>query len=124
MTEGGRGAAPRRRSLRHHRAECGDLRDAPWPDGASEFVDVYREQALAAGVRYAVMVVNAYAGMPFSLLERAFAGVMLRDDPDAEHFDPRTVELKFALDGENGIFLPFAKAIKQELVMRYRLEIF
>jgi hypothetical protein len=85
---------------------AGDLRDAPWPDGATEFVDLHRDEALAAGVRYAVMVVNNYAGMPFSLLERGFAGLMLRDDPGGEQFDPRTVDLKFALDGENGVFLP------------------
>jgi hypothetical protein len=72
---------------------AGDLRDAPWPDGATEFVDVYRDVALASGVRYAVMVVNAYAGMPFSQLERGFAGLMLRDDAQGWHFDPRTVEL-------------------------------
>jgi hypothetical protein len=85
---------------------AGDLRDAPWPDGATEFVDVYRDVALASGVRYAVMVVNAYAGMPFSQLERGFAGLMLRDDAQGWHFDPRTVELKFALQGEHGIYLP------------------
>jgi len=31
---------------------------------------------------------------------------MLRDDPEGHHFDPRTVELKFAIDGENGVFMP------------------
>ncbi|QSQ24477.1 hypothetical protein JY651_05860 [Pyxidicoccus parkwayensis] len=86
----------------------GDLRDAPFPDGASEFVDVDRVLALAQGLRYAVMVVNNYAGLPFSSLERAFAGLMLRDDVQGKHFDPRTVELKFALQGDNGIFLPLA----------------
>lgn len=85
---------------------AGDLRDAPWPDGATEFVDLHREPARAAGVRYAVMVVNNYAGMPFSKLERGFAGLMLRDSDAGRHFDPRTVELKFALDGDNGVFLP------------------
>jgi hypothetical protein len=35
---------------------AGDLRDGPWPDGATEFVDLHRDQALAAGARYAVMV--------------------------------------------------------------------
>ena len=85
---------------------AGDLRDGPWPGGATEFVDMDCAAALASGVRYAVMVVNNYAGMPFSLLERAFAGLMLRDDPEGRHFDPRTVALKFALGGENGVFLP------------------
>jgi hypothetical protein len=31
---------------------------------------------------------------------------MLRDSADGPHFDPRTVELKFALQGEHGVFMP------------------
>ncbi|HEX3764838.1 MAG TPA: MXAN_6230/SCO0854 family RING domain-containing protein [Kofleriaceae bacterium] len=84
----------------------GDLRAGPFPDGASEFVDVDRRRAQAADVRYAVMVVNNYAGMPFAQLERGFAGLMLRDDAGGEHFDPRTVALRFDLAGGNGIFVP------------------
>jgi Prokaryotic RING finger family 4 len=84
----------------------GDMRNAPFPDGASELVDVDWDRALAAGARYAVMVVNNYSGMPFSLLERGFAGLMLRDDVGGLHFDPRTVELKFDLQGENGVYMP------------------
>ncbi|MBK7537623.1 MAG: hypothetical protein IPI49_20070 [Myxococcales bacterium] len=84
----------------------GDFTSAPWPDGAAEFVDFDRARALAAGYRYAVMVVNAYAGLPFSALPRATAGVMLRDGADGDVFDPRTVELAFALGGEHGIFMP------------------
>lgn len=95
---------------------AGDLQDGPWPDGATEFVDLHRGQALAAGVRYAVMVVNNYRGMPFSRLERGFAGVMLRDDPGGRHFDPRTVQLKFALDGENGVFLPMVLDLRDSVL--------
>lgn len=84
----------------------GDLRDAPFPDGASEFVDLDLARARAQGMRFAVMVVNAYAGMTFSTLERCFAGLMLRNSADGLHFDPRTVELKFALQGEHGVFMP------------------
>ncbi len=84
----------------------GDLTSAPYPDGASEFVDLDRAAARAEGIRYAVMVVNAYSGDPFDLLERGFAGLMLRDDPDGHYFDPRTVALKFALQGKNGVFMP------------------
>ncbi|MFT3694878.1 MAG: hypothetical protein QM831_17140 [Kofleriaceae bacterium] len=84
----------------------GDYTDAPFPDGASEFVDLERARAKAAGHRYAVMVVNAYSGMTFDQLERAFAGVMLRDDADGKVFDPRTVALRFALTGEHGVYLP------------------
>jgi hypothetical protein len=85
---------------------AGDLRDAPFPDGASEFVDLDRDAARAAGYRYAVMVVNAYAGMAFDELDRAMAGLMLRDDPGGALVDPRTVELAFALRGSHGTFVP------------------
>lgn len=90
----------------------GDMRDAPFPDGASELVDLDREQALAEGFRYAVMVVNAYSGLPFDRLERAFAGVMVRSDTSGAYFDPRTVELKFALAGSHGIFMPLVVDLK------------
>ncbi len=85
---------------------AGDLQNAPFPDGATELVDLRRAEARAAGIRYAVMVVNAYAGMTFSQLERGYAGIMMRDDDHGAHFDPRTVTLKFALQGENGMFMP------------------
>ena len=95
---------------------AGDLQDGPWPDGASELVDLHRERAAAAHARYAVMVVNAYAGMSFSRLERAFAGIMLRDDLGGHHFDPRTVELKFALEGDNGVFMPVVFDLRDDLI--------
>jgi len=95
---------------------AGDLTDAPWPDGATELVDLHRAEALAAGVRYAVVVVNNYHGMPFAQLERAFAGLMLRDDAGGAHFDPRTVKLKFAVAGDNGIFLPLVLDVRDGVV--------
>jgi hypothetical protein len=91
----------------------GDLQDAPFPDGASEFVDVDLEAARKAGIRYAVAVVNAYAGLPFARLERAFAGLMLRDDVRGDIFDPRTVELAFALQGAHGVFMPMVLDIAE-----------
>ena len=95
---------------------AGDLRDAPWPDGATEFVDLHCQAAIASGARFAVMVVNNYGGMPFGLLERGFAGLMLRTDTGGQHFDPRTVELKFALVGENGVFMPLVLDLQEWLL--------
>lgn len=92
----------------------GDLTDAPWPSGASEFVDLDLAAARRNGVRYAVMVVNSYAGRPFSALDRAFAGLMARDDVAGRHFDPRTVELKFQLAGERGISVPLVLDLETE----------
>lgn len=86
---------------------AGDLRDAPHPEGASEFVDLHLDAARRLPSRYAVAVVNAYAGLPFDRLERAFAGLMLRDGDEGLIFDPRTVALRFGLSGQHGVFLPF-----------------
>jgi hypothetical protein len=86
----------------------------PWPDGATEFVDLHRDAARAAGIRYAVMVVNNYAGMPFSRLARGFAGIMQRDDAHGSHFNPRTVALRFALQGENGVFMPLVLDVVED----------
>jgi hypothetical protein len=95
---------------------AGDLRDASWPDGATEFVDIDRQKALDAGFRYCVTVINAYAGLPFSGLERGFAGLMLRDDPGGSHFDPRTVAWRFTLQGQNGVFMPMVFDLQENLV--------
>lgn len=95
---------------------AGDLRDAPWPDGATELVDVDRDRALAAGYRYAVMVVNNYSGQAFSQLERAYAGVMFREDLGGQHFDPRTVALKFAVAGERGVYLPLVLDLRENML--------
>lgn len=95
---------------------AGDLRSAPFPDGASEFVDLDRALARAEGVRYAVMIVNAFAGLPFAQLERGFAGLMFRDDKFGKHFDPRTVELKFDLQGESGMFLPLVLDLEDDVM--------
>ncbi len=86
----------------------GDLRSAPLPDGATELVDVDLDAASRSGFRWAVMVVNAYSGMPFDALERSFAGLMFRDDLEGLHVDPRTVALKFDMRGDNGVFMPLA----------------
>ncbi len=105
-------------TLKHQRdliaQSAGDLQSAPFPHGATEFVDVHRGPALARGIRYAVFVVNSYAGMAFDQLERAFAGVMLRDDVLGEHFDPRTVALRFALSGKKGIYIPLVLDLAQD----------
>ncbi|WP_082551759.1 MXAN_6230/SCO0854 family RING domain-containing protein [Massilia sp. Root351] len=85
---------------------AGDLRSAPYPGGATEFIDIDCGRAQADGIRYAVAVLNNYAGMPFEQLEHAYAGLMQLDDPHGAHFDARAVKLKFDLQGENGIFMP------------------
>ncbi|XKM06232.1 hypothetical protein HF313_24525 [Massilia atriviolacea] len=93
---------------------AGDLTDAPFPNGASEFVDLDCALARRNGVRYAVAVLNNYSGMAFENLEHAFAGLMLRDEVQGEHFDPRTVALRFDLAGANGVFLPMVFDLRDD----------
>lgn len=95
---------------------AGDLRSAPFPNGATEYVDIHLAAAREAGVRYAVMLVTNFHGMPMGKLERAFAGVMLRDDPFGTHYDPRTMQLKFDLSGENGVVVPLVFDVQQNSV--------
>lgn len=95
---------------------AGDLRSAPFPNGATEYVDLDVEAAREAGARYAVMLVTNFIGMPMGKLERAFAGVMLRDDPFGRHYDSRTMQLKFDLTGENGVVVPLVFDVQESVV--------
>ena len=95
-------------------SSAGDLTCAPYPNGASEFVDVHLQAAMDEGIRYAVVVINNYSGVAFEKLERAFAGLMYRDDVNGLHFDPCTVELRFNLQGSNGVFLPLVVDLQQQ----------
>ena len=91
----------------------GDFQEAPWPRGASEYVDIDRAAALAGGARYAAMLVNVYRGVDFSQLDRAFAGVMIRRDLQAQAFDPLTVRYRFPLSGKAGASLPCIFDLKE-----------
>lgn len=92
----------------------GDFTSAPFPDGASEFVDIDLQAAKQNGISYAVVVLNNYSGQSFEELERAFSGLMYRDDVDGAHFDPKTVSLKFDLTGGNGVFLPMVVDLEEQ----------
>ncbi len=91
----------------------GDFREAPPPRGATEYIDLERDLALAEGIRYAVMLVQVYDGVDFASLERAYAGVMYRKDiKDTAVFDPQTVKFKYALTGEAKSYIPIVFDLK------------
>lgn len=77
----------------------GDLTNAPAPLGASEFIDLDVQALRKSGVRYVVMTVLSYNGVPFEEMAEAFAGYMLRGHAGGEVFDPRSVEQRFDLRG-------------------------
>ena len=80
----------------------GDFVDAPIGVGATEFIDIDINKALSAGVRYAVMSVNAFTFHKFDQMETCYAGWMEREDIESgEVFEPSTVEQMFHLSGEN-----------------------
>lgn len=82
----------------------GDYVDAPAPHGATEFVDIDVEKALAAGVRYVEMDIRSYAGVPLKEMgqeEKLFAGVSFPEDGQTgELFDLAHNPWSFTPSGE------------------------
>lgn len=76
----------------------GDITDAP--HGASEFVDIDIDKAIASGTRYAVMAVNSYTTQPYCDLPICFGGWMFREERiNGKVYEPTTVRNKFDLTG-------------------------
>lgn len=96
----------------------GDFQEAPYPRGATEYVDIDRKLALAAGFRYVIMLVNVFAGVDFNDLERAYTGVMYRNNlQKTAQFDPNTVRYKYALTGEVNSYIPLIFDLKEEKIV-------
>lgn len=91
----------------------GDLTSAPAPLGASEFIDLDVPTLLGAGVRYVVMSVMSFNGVPFENMAEAFAGYMLREHADGQVFDARTVEQRYDLRGKQQVNLPLALDLQE-----------
>jgi len=85
----------------------GDIRHAPAPLGASEFIDIDIAKALNKGQRYLAMDVRVFSGESFVDHEQSFAGFMLRKDPQSgEIFEPSTVKSKFDLTANGKSVVP------------------
>lgn len=81
----------------------GDLRNAPLPTGATEYIDIDLEKVRSKGGVTVLAHVNSYTEVPFSQLARATCGVMSRTkiDADDREFDPQTVSTKFDVVSES-----------------------
>ncbi len=90
----------------------GDLTSAPPPLGASEFVDLDLDALEARGVRHLVVIIFSFNDVSFDQLPEAFAGFMLRGASGGEHFDARTVEQRFDLQGNAKIAVPMLVDLK------------
>ena len=94
----------------------GDITSAP--NGASEFIDVDIDRALANGFRYIVMNVNSYTGQQFCDVPECCAGWMLREKAQSgEVYDPRTVEDKADLTMEAKAGIPLILDLKERKVI-------
>lgn len=94
-------------SAMYYARHSGDFRAAPYPRGATEYVDIDRDRAIKAGIRYAVMLVQVYAGVDFDNFERAYTGIMYRNEThQTAYFDPQTVRFKYALEGSARAYIP------------------
>ncbi|MFY2557351.1 MXAN_6230/SCO0854 family RING domain-containing protein [Corallococcus terminator] len=84
----------------------GDVTSGAAPLGGAEFLDIHAERLLARGVRYAIPVVFSFNSVSFDRMDDAFAGFMVRDGEGGAHFDARTVEQRFDLQGSAQISVP------------------
>lgn len=91
----------------HPIIHSGDITYAP--EGASEFVDIdLRELSrLYPDACYIVENVFSYSEQSFNAIEKCFAGIMERDDPDkGEIFEPSTVRIKADITGAHRNSVP------------------
>ena len=79
----------------------GDLRSAPLPTGATEYIDLDLEALRAAGAALVMASVHSFTSIPFDQMERAACGVMSRVETSGDHreMDPATTRLRFDLTG-------------------------
>lgn len=96
----------------------GDITFAP--EGASEFVDIDLNElkALRPNARYIAENVFSYSEPSFNMLQKCFAGIMERDDPDSgEIFEPATVRIKADITGAHRNSLPLILDLeKREII--------
>jgi len=97
-------------------AHSGDIVDAP--NGASEFIDIDINKALATGARYVAVNINCFTGQNFCDMNECFAGVMLRDDlKSGEVYEAKSVEHKFDLTSAATAGMPMLFDLKtKELI--------
>lgn len=100
------------KSGRYQSYHSGDITRAP--NGASEFIDIDVTGAYESGARYIGMNVLVYSGPTFKEHKAVYAGWMTRDHANSnEIYDPKTVEQKIDLQGENRNCIPVLFDLKE-----------
>jgi hypothetical protein len=94
----------------------GDIVDAP--DGACEFIDLYRSILKQRGVRYVVMVLQSYTRQPYIELPECFAGWMAREKKNkGQIFEPRTVQDRLDITSDARAAIPLVIDLVDEYVL-------
>lgn len=92
-------------------AHSGDITNAP--NGASEFIDIDIDKALANGSRYVGMVVHSYSRDRFSDVPECFSGFMSREAVQSgEVYEPASVRGKADLTVEATQAIPYIFDLK------------
>ncbi|WRZ94729.1 hypothetical protein OHB54_40295 [Streptomyces sp. NBC_01007] len=96
----------------------GDLKGAPAPDGACEFVDLDLDRLAALEVQYIVVAVDAPV-VRFGNLDEAFAGLAVRDEMGIRGpvFDARRAEHRFDLAGRAHQSMAMVVNVKDRTVL-------
>jgi len=87
-------------NLREHWAcHSGDIVSAP--NGAAEYIDIDTKEALNRGIRYVLMSVISYRGIPYKDIEECCGGYMERDSQrTGKIHEIKTVKQCFRLTGD------------------------
>lgn len=111
------------KSDKYQSCHSGDIVRAP--HGASEFIDITIDGAIASGARYVAMNVLVFNGPSFAEHKVCYAGWMTRSKPKSnEIYKPKTVQQKIDLQSNTRICTPVIfdlverKAIWTDLTMR------
>lgn len=83
-------------------------------NGASEFIDINKNEVIEMGGRYVVMNVFVFAGPSFNEHKVCYAGFMGREHPNSnEVYDPQTVEQKIDLSSQSRMCIPMIFDLKE-----------
>jgi len=84
----------------------GDITNAP--NGASEFIDLDLSSLKNNNIKFAICSINSFNGQVFNEIPELFFGWMKRKNSNSgEIYEPKTVENKINITGNNLISIPF-----------------
>ncbi|WP_053782061.1 hypothetical protein [Paenibacillus xylanivorans] len=94
----------------------GDMVNAP--DGAAKYMDLHLPSVSRLGVRYMVIMVNAFREDAFKDLPECYAGWMMRQAPQSdEMFEPSTVQERINLTADSRMCIPAIIDVQERRIL-------